>query len=73
MIISRDSIKQGQLTFHKYRKTVETEIALLPKDAKIVTPHGTVDAQQGDFVGIDSAGYPYPIKRTELNATYEQA
>ena len=71
MIISRDSVQQAQLTFHEYRKTAITSIARVPRDASIVTPHGVVEVQEGDFVGIDSAGYPYPIKQTEVKASYE--
>lgn len=57
--------------FRKYQKAVPTWAVQLPRDATIITREGEVQAKEGDYLALDSSGYPYPIEGEEFGRMYE--
>lgn len=59
--------------WNSYRKTEPIEAMPMDKDFTVQTREGTVKGNAGDYLAVDSEGYPYPIAKDEMHAVYAKA
>lgn len=59
--------------FQQFEKQEKTWAVEVPREVTVVTPEGEVEAEEGDYLAIDSRGYLYPIAKEEFENIYQPA
>lgn len=65
------SLPEGE--WHEYRKTTITRAVQMDHDFEVVTIDGNaVKGKAGDYILVDSHGFPYPCNRFEFPVIYTE-